>query len=359
VDYALQQRLKAPLLLKAAGRMKDDAGYRKFAGDNAWWLSDLSERFPEAAEAARRIQYLYAVQWRDLKRYANARDVGIVGDLPFYIGAASADFHARPGLFRTGGDGRPDLIAGVPPDAFSKEGQIWNEPVYDWAAHKRTGYEWWLNRFRQAAVLYDYVRIDHFRAFAQFYAIPAGRPAGEGAWMEGPGRPFLDAVRKAVPGLGVIAEDLGIITDDVRALRAYSGYPGMCVLQFAFAPGEDSAYLPHNHVPDCVVYTGTHDNPTLGEWARTADEKEIGFACAYLGTSRKGLPQALVRAALGSVADIVIIPLQDHMGLGASARVNTPGTVSARNWTWRLAPGDLTKALGSHIRALSHMYGRV
>jgi 4-alpha-glucanotransferase len=358
VCYALQQKLKVPLLFKAAGRMKEGAGFRKFIRDNAWWLSDVAGRFPEVAETAQRIQYLYAVQWQGLKRYANARGIAIVGDLPFYIGGESADFHAHPELFRTDRDGRPDLIAGVPPDAFSKDGQIWNEPVYDWAAHRRSGYEWWLNRFKQASVLYDCVRVDHFRAFARFYAIPAGRPAKDGAWVEGPGRPFIDAVRKAVPGLGVIAEDLGIITDDVHELREYSGYPGMRVLQFAFAPGEDSAYLPHNHVPHCVVYTGTHDNPTLVEWTRTAGGKEIAYACDYLGTTRGNLPHALVRAALSSVAETVIIPLQDYMGLGASARVNTPGTVTSRNWTWRLQPGDLTAELRSNIRVLSEMYGR-
>jgi len=367
VNYAVQQEQRIPALFKAAARLGEDASYRKFIKKNAWWLNDFATLFPdvadmaeraEAAEAAKRVQYLFDIQWRRLKRYANARGVGIVGDLPFYIGSESADFSAHPELFVTDEAGKPSLIAGVPPDAFTEDGQIWNEPVYDWKEHKRTGYDWWLRRFRHAAEMYDLCRVDHFRAFAQYYAIPAGKPAKDGAWMDGPSHPFIDAVRKAVPGFGIIAEDLGIITEDVHELREYSGYPGMRVLQFAFSPGDDSAYLPHNHIKDCVVYTGTHDNATLREWAAKAGKSEAEFARTYLGTNRKNLPEQILKAALGSVAGTVIIPLQDYMGLGAESRINTPGTVSRRNWTWRLSRGDLTKALSRDILARSCMYGR-
>jgi 4-alpha-glucanotransferase len=293
-----------------------------------------------------------------LKKYANARGVGIVGDLPFYTGAESADYEAHPELFATDAGGRPRLIAGVPPDAFSGDGQVWNDPVYDWKEHERTGYDWWISRFKQAAVMYDRCRIDHFRAFAAYFAIPAGRPAAEGRWVTGPGRKFIDAVKAAAPGLGVIAEDLGYITDDVHALRGYSGYPGMRVLQFAFEPGEDSAYLPHNHIRDCVCYTGTHDNPTLVEWASNLPAAEAAFARNYLGSGVKDLPRVVMRAALGSVAGTVIIPLQDYMGLGARARINTPSTVSRRNWTWKLVPGALNRGLAEEIRSMSRTYGR-
>jgi 4-alpha-glucanotransferase len=379
IGYALQDGLRPPLLLKAAARFTacgDDADYDKFRADNAWWLDDFvkyaSSAFgsPESGRHTKSplrpspgetsvIQYFFHMQWLRLKRYANARGVGIVGDLPFYTGAESADYKAHPELFAVDADGAPRLIAGVPPDAFSADGQVWNDPVYDWKEHARTGYDWWIRRFRQADARYDLCRIDHFRAFASYFAIPAGRPASDGEWVAGPGKKFIDAVKAAVPGLGVIAEDLGIITDDVHALREYSGYPGMRVLQFAFEPGEDSAYLPHNHVRDCVCYTGTHDNPTLAEWASKLPGPETAFARAYLGASAGNLPQAVTRAALGSVAGTVIVPLQDYMGLGARARVNKPSTVSAKNWTWRLMPGDLTAELAGHIRSLSLMYGRV
>jgi 4-alpha-glucanotransferase len=365
VDYRLQAELRAPLLLKAAGRFTEDADYRKFRRDNALWLDDF-ERYAAgrvndlalARRTASVAQYLFHAQWLRLKRYANARGVGVVGDLPFYIGADSSDYEAHPELFATDAEGRPRLIAGVPPDAFAKDGQIWNDPVYNWREHTRTGYDWWVRRFRQADALYDFCRVDHFRAFAAYFAIPAGRPATEGEWVPGPGKKFIDAVKKSVPGLGIIAEDLGIITEDVHALREYSGYPGMRVLQFAFEPGEDSSYLPHNHVRDCVCYTGTHDNPTLVEWSSKLTKTESDFARVYLGADRKGLPEAVLRAALGSVADITIVPLQDYTGLGASARVNTPSTVSRKNWTWRLVPGDLTSGLSRRILDLARMYGR-
>jgi 4-alpha-glucanotransferase len=358
-----------PLLMKAAARFEGDDGYRKFRESNAWWLDDF-ERYAAGAgtvagvngtagvSAVSIIQYFFHLQWLRLKSYANARGVGVVGDLPFYIGAESSDYKAHPELFAVGADGKPRLIAGVPPDAFAVDGQVWNDPVYNWREHARTGYDWWIRRFRQADVMYDFCRVDHFRAFAAYFAIPAGHPASDGAWVPGPGEKFIDAVRKSVPALGVIAEDLGIITDDVHALREYSGYPGMRVLQFAFGPGEDSSYLPHNHIRDCVCYTGTHDNPTLREWAHGLPEAESRFAMEYLGTGRKGLPGAVLRAALGSVADVVIVPLQDYMGLGAQARVNTPGAVSRKNWAWRLAPDDMTVELRSRILSLARMYGR-
>jgi 4-alpha-glucanotransferase len=372
VDYDVQARLRLPLLSRAAARFiagPKRRDYRKFLSENSWWLNDFERCAPHRdADAAYGrpeeslipvIQYLFHDQWMRLKRYANARGVGIVGDIPFYTGEESSDYIAHPELFATGKSGRPRLIAGVPPDAFSKDGQVWNDPVYDWNEHARTGYDWWIRRFRQANVMYDLCRVDHFRAFAAYFAIPAGKPASCGKWVKGPGRAFVDAVKDAVPGLGVIAEDLGIITDDVHALREYSGYPGMRVLQFAFEPGEDSAYLPHNHIRECVCYTGTHDNPTLAQWAAAMPEPEAKFARAYLGATGRGLGAAVIRAALSSVADTVIVPLQDYMGLGASARINTPSTVSARNWTWRLTPGDLSTELAADILELSRTYGRI
>jgi 4-alpha-glucanotransferase len=368
VDYALLDGLRAPLLMKAAKRFEggasgafgaDEADYHEFCEDNAWWLNDFVSFASAEFDEISIIQYFFHIQWLRLKRYANARGIGIVGDLPFYTGEESADYKAHPELFAVDSEGSPRLIAGVPPDAFSADGQVWNDPVYDWKEHVRTGYDWWIRRFRQADAMYDLCRIDHFRAFAAYFAIPAGCPASDGEWVTGPGRKFIDAVKAAVPGLGVIAEDLGIITDDVHELREYSGYPGMRVLQFAFEPDEDSAYLPHNHVRDSVCYTGTHDNPTLVEWSAKLPKPEADFAKAYLGATTGNLPSAVIRAALGSVAATVIIPLQDYLGLGARARINTPSTVSTKNWTWRLKPSDLTKDLSKNIRKLSRMYGRI
>ncbi|MDR0596244.1 MAG: 4-alpha-glucanotransferase [Clostridiales Family XIII bacterium] len=363
IDYALQHERKTALLHMAAERLSPDPSYREFARANSWWLDGFASYAArvEGSRAAgagiseerqRRIQYIFEAQWRRLKEYANGRGIGIVGDLPFYVGSESADFEAHPELFATDSNGRPSLIAGVPPDAFTEDGQIWNEPVYDWEEHRRTGYAWWLRRVSRAAELYDLCRVDHFRAFAQYFAIPAGRPAKEGRWMDGPGHDFIDAVRKAAPGFKIIAEDLGIITQDVHELREYSGYPGMRVLQFAFEPNGDSIYLPHNHIKNCVVYTGTHDNPTLCEWAAGASWPELDFALSYLGATRENIAQKILEAALGSVADTVIIPLQDYMGLGAEARINTPGTVSEKNWTWRLSQEALTEDLAETIRGL-------
>jgi 4-alpha-glucanotransferase len=216
-----------------------------------------------------------------------------------------------------------------------------------------------MDRMKQAAVLYDACRIDHFRGFSEYYAIPVGRPASEGRWVEGPGTQFIDAVRKTAPGLNVIAEDLGILTEDVHALRRYSGYPGMAVLQFAFTPGEDSAYLPHNHVLNSVVYTGTHDNNTLKGWIRESDANVVKYAYEYLGLKRGGpLSEALIRAAIAGVAETVVIPMQDWLGLGAYTRINTPSTMGGNNWRWRLRQEQLTDELSAEIFRMTDMYGR-
>jgi 4-alpha-glucanotransferase len=236
---------------------------------------------------------------------------------------------------------------------------VWNNPVYAWSAHRKEHYRWWIDRLRQASVLYDACRIDHFRGFSEYYVIPVGEPASAGWWMKGPGEHFIDAVRKAMPGMNIIAEDLGMLTDDVHALRRYSGYPGMRVLQFAFAPGENSAYLPHNHIPNSVVYTGTHDNNTLKGWVRESDANVIKYAYKYLGLPGGGnLARAIVRATLASVAETAIIPMQDWLGLGAGARINTPSTVGGNNWRWRLRREQLTDELSAEIFDMADMYGR-
>ncbi|MDR1028136.1 MAG: 4-alpha-glucanotransferase [Clostridiales Family XIII bacterium] len=372
VDYEGQRQYRMPLLLKAAERFdaKADAGYATFLRDNDRWLDGFADfmrrrrRSPDAdPELWKRVQFFFFDQWMSLKRYANAKGIGIVGDLPYYVSEESSDYEDNPTLFETvrsgPKQGRPAALAGVPPDGFSRDGQVWNNPVYAWTAHRKDRYRWWIDRLKQAAVLYDACRIDHFRGFSEYYSIPVGEPASAGRWVKGPGAHFIDAVRDAVPGLCVIAEDLGILTEDVHALRRRSGYPGMLVLQFAFTPGEDSAYLPHNHIRNSVVYTGTHDNNTLKGWIRDSDANVIEYAYRYLGLSGTGnLSKAMIRAAIAGVAETAVIPMQDWLGLGAEARINAPSTVGGDNWRWRLRREQLTEKLSVEIFDRTDLYGR-
>ncbi|MDR1953170.1 MAG: 4-alpha-glucanotransferase [Clostridiales Family XIII bacterium] len=370
VDYEGQQTYRIPLLLKAAERFdaaKND-DYATFCDANAGWLDDFAGfmhgRNPAASvELWRRMQFFFFRQWKSMKRYANAKGIGIIGDLPYYVAEESGDYEAHPELFkiaRTGArKGRPATLAGVPPDKFSSEGQVWNNPVYVWEAHRKERYRWWIDRLRQADELYDACRIDHFRGFSEYYAIPAGRPASAGRWMRGPSHDFVDAVRKAAPGLNIIAEDLGLLTEDVHELRRYSGYPGMRVLQFAFTPGENSIYLPHNHIEHCVVYTGTHDNNTLKGWLHESGKSVVEYVYRYFGLPGVGKPaDAVIRAAAASVAETAVIPMQDWLGLGAEARINAPSTVGGNNWRWRLREGQLTTRLAAEILEITDMYGR-
>ena len=353
VNYKGLKACREKLLDRAAGRFPEgDEGFARFCLDNREWLDDYADFLGDGRQ--RIIQYLFFRQWMKLKRYANARGIGIIGDMPLYVSHESCDFAANPKLFQGG-----IAVSGVPPDDFSEDGQVWDTPLYDWDENRRTGYRWWLARIRQASRLYDHLRIDHFRGLASYFSVPVGQPASAGHWEEGPGRRFVDAVRKAAPGLDFIAEDLGFLTDDVVALRDYSGWRGMKLLQSAFSLDTDSEYLPHNHSPGCVVYTGTHDNRTLKGWAYGEDPKQVAKAMDYLGvTSRSKLPMAMVRAALSSVAGAAVIPLQDWLGMGDSARINVPGTVSGRNWNWRLAAERLTGTLASGILSLTLAYYR-
>lgn len=395
VDYTALFNTRFAVLAKAYARQnKADAAYRAFCQENAHWLDDyalymaikeangqkgvacwpepLRLRSPLALKAARAqyaprvefwrcCQYFFFSQWQALKSYANARGIGIVGDIPIYVSDDSSDFWANPELFLLDETGRPAVVAGVPPDAFSADGQLWGNPLYDWAARKRTRYAWWIRRLTQAAQLFDWTRIDHFRGFSSFWAVPAGdATARRGRWCKGPGIDFIRAIHRALPEMKIIAEDLGYLTKEVRQLLAFSGYPGMKVLQFAFDSREESDYLPHNYAPDTVVYTGTHDNTTTAAWAREAKREDVAFARRYLGlTPRQSLAEAMVRAALASVAATAIIPIQDWLGLGAEARFNHPATLGGSNWRWRLAPGQLTQELAAKIRLATRTYGRL
>ena len=394
VNYGLLFAHRFDLLRLAASRMGPQATeLQAFFEQNADWLEDyalfmaikeergqvgfqrwpaaLRTRQPRALNAARRrlqrevffwkaVQYLFFDQWTRLKSYANRRGIRIIGDLPIYVSADSADLWANGALFQIDQRGRPTEVAGVPPDAFSDEGQLWGNPLYDWKTHKKQEYRWWLRRLEVASRLYDLVRIDHFRGFEGYYAIPArAKNAVHGRWKKGPGMDFVTAIKTGLPELGIIAEDLGLLTPAVRRLLAASGFPGMKVLQFAFDPSGKSDYLPFRSPHNTVVYTGTHDNTTTEDWQRSADPKQGAFARRYLGVPPgDSVTPAMVRAAMESVADTCIIPMQDYLGLGAEARINTPGTMGD-NWCWRMLPGTADRKLAAKIRALTKMYGRI
>jgi len=304
-------------------------------------------------------QMLYFRQWRSLRRHAAERGVRLFGDLPVFVPLDSADVWAHRELFRLDATGDPTVVAGVPPDYFSATGQRWGNPLYDWQAHRADGYRWWSARLAHAAALFDLVRVDHFRGFAAFWEIAADAATAEGGrWVPGPGRPFFEAVREQLGELPLVAEDLGEITPDVIALRRDLGLPGMAVLQFAFSPGEDSCFLPHNHTRDLVVYTGTHDNnTTVGWWLSDADEGVRDHVRRYLPGAGDEIHWALIRAALASVADLAVVPHQDLVGLGSDCRMNTPG-VADGNWRFRLTDWMLDPGVRDRLAGLIRLYGR-
>ena len=343
-------------------------------GMTAWlaWPQPLRRRDPEALEAFRAeqadriefwkfVQYLFDGQWRALKEYANDKGVKILGDIPIYAAADSADAWAGRELFETDEDGAPVRVAGCPPDYFSADGQLWGNPLYNWAYHKQTGYAWWKRRLRHALELYDIVRIDHFRAFDTYYAIPAdAATARTGKWEQGPGLDFFREMERAFgPQLPIVAEDLGELFDSVRQLLRDTGLPGMKVLQFAFGGGAENEYLPHNYPENCVVYPGTHDNTTTAHWLATAPKAETAMARAYFGlNTREGLTEGFIRGALASPARLAVIPMADWLGLGAEGRINTPGRLMAENWSWRCEARALTGTLAAHIREKCALFGR-
>lgn len=365
-DYALY------MALKVANKMKNwvewDAPYRR--RDKAV-LAAFAAANEEEIGFWKFVQYKFSVQWQAVKTYANKKGVQILGDIPIYVSADSVDAWVGGKLFELDADGRFARVAGCPPDYFSADGQLWGNPLYDWAYHKKTGYAWWIQRVRHALGIYDLLRIDHFRGFDTYWAIPAtSTTARTGKWENGPGMELFDALEAALGKLPIIAEDLGELFPSVRKLLADSTFPGMKVLQFAFGGG-DNEYLPHNHVKNGVVYPGTHDNTTLTDWWENgASEKEKATAAAYLHlTSCKPTAKevaavktaaartALLRAALGSVADRAIIPMYDWLGLGAEAHLNTPGKLGG-NWAWRAKAGFDSKALAAQIKAECAVYCR-
>ncbi len=316
------------------------------------------------------VQYHFFQQWNTLKQYANAKGIRIIGDLPIYVAYDSADTWSQPDLFQLEWSGQPDAVAGCPPDAYAKTGQLWGNPLYRWNYHKQTEFSWWISRLRFSLQLYDVVRIDHFRGFEAYYSIPFQDPTAEfGHWEKGPGYALFAAAQKALPALSdgtlrLIAEDLGFLTPGVHRLLKRCGFPGMKVLQFAFDASGESDYLSYHYDRNCIVYTGTHDNMTSLEYLTSLSPKDRRFLYDYLGIPRKTKAQditnvdMLVKEALRSVADTAIIPMQDYLHLGKEARINTPSTLG-NNWKWRMKKTALKKPLAGKIRKTCALYGRV
>ena len=365
-DYALY------MALKTANKMMSWTEWpREYRLREEQALNAFREEYEEEIGFWKFLQYKFATQWKKVKDYANEKGVKILGDIPIYVSADSVDAWVGGQLFELNPDGSFARVAGCPPDYFSADGQLWGNPLYNWPYHKQTGYAWWVKRVRHALGIYDLLRIDHFRGFDTYWAIPAGSPTAKtGKWEIGPRMELFNALKDALGDLPIIAEDLGDLCQSVRDLLADSGFPGMKVLQFAFGGG-DNEYLPHNHVKNSVVYPGTHDNTTLNDWwETTASEKEKTFAAGYFHLTpykptAKELAAvkldeariAMLRAAMGSVADRAIIPMYDWLGLGAEAHLNTPGKLGG-NWTWRAAEGFETKKLAEEILSETEVYCR-
>ena len=346
---------------------------KKRSGDRDWseWDAPLRLRDPEALAELRPelkyeitfyyfLQYKFFEQWNRLRQYAQKRGVQLIGDVPIYVPHDSADVWANPALFQLDENREPVAVAGCPPDGFTADGQLWGNPLYDWDAMRADGYQWWLRRLRAAARMYDIVRIDHFRGFESYWAVPAGaQTARDGQWIKGPGLEFVEILKKELAGLRFIAEDLGYLTPEVIELQRQSGFPGMKVLEFAFDPREPSNYLPHNYDHACVCYTGTHDNATLAQWLDECDADTLEFTKNYLAlTPEEGYTWGVIRGGMGCVADLFVAQMQDYLGLGAAARMNTPGTLGGQNWRWRLEKQQLTRELAGKIGTITQRYGR-
>ena len=342
-------------------------------GGVAWfeWEDELRLRKPEALEAARReyadnilfykmLQYLFYKQWWSLKEYVNGKGIEIVGDVPIYVAGDSADVWANPSQFYLDENLNPIDVAGCPPDAFSADGQLWGNPLFRWDVMKKDHYEWWTKRIKAVSKLYDVVRIDHFRGFDSYYAIPAkDTTAKNGEWRQGPGMDLFKTLKRRLGKLNIIVEDLGFLTPSVLKLVADSGFPGMKVVQFAFDSREGSNYLPHTYPTNCVVYTGTHDNDTIMGWMKTAPKASVKFAKEYLNlTKEEGYNWGMMRGAWGSVADTAIVTMQDIIGAGSEARMNTPSTLGG-NWEWRATSDQIDNKLAKRVYKYMEMYGRL
>ena len=398
IDYGAIYNQKYPLLRKAYENFKSSDNHEMkenlehFKRENASWLNDYSlyislknhfnglpwnewahdikNREHGAMEHYRNeladdieyhnfIQFLFFKQWGDVKRYANENGIKIIGDIPIFVAADSSDAWANPEIFLFDEERKPVKVAGVPPDYFSATGQLWGNPLYNWQKLKETNYSWWVERVRANLSTCDIIRIDHFRGFEAYWAVPYGDDTAiNGQWELGPGIDLFNAIKSQLGELPIIAEDLGLMTQGVIDLREATGFPGMKILGFAFDSGEENDYLPHTYTKNCVVYTGTHDNDTLIGWFQKAKEEDRQFARDYLNSrSDDEIHWDAIRGAWSSVASMAISPVQDFLGLGSEARINTPG-IAAGNWQWRLRHGVLTDELAERIAKLTRVYSR-
>jgi 4-alpha-glucanotransferase len=352
-DYTLFAALK-----EAHGGANWNTWERSIARREPAAVGEWASRLSAQTEFHAYMQYQFFRQWAELKGYANERGIQIIGDIPIFVAYDSADVWANREIFALNDEGHALVVAGVPPDYFSATGQLWGNPLYRWDVLARQGYRWWIERFRTTLTLVDIARLDHFRGFAAYWEVPAGEETAiNGRWVTGPGVALFEAVREALGGLPIIAEDLGLITPDVEQLRDDLGFPGMKVLQFAFSGDPDEVYLPHNYLPRCVVYTGTHDNDTTLGWWRALQPQDRHNIRLYLGRDGSDISWDLMRLALASVAELAVVPMQDVLSLGSEARMNTPG-LPGGNWSWRYTPNMLTIELVERLGELTAVYGR-
>lgn len=394
VDYEKQYKSRFLLLEKAAARgwERDIAEVETFERENFWvadyalymalkrhfgmkaWIdwpdADIRQRKPGAIEKYRErlskdvrlftyIQYLFFKQWDALRAYAAKQGIGLIGDLPIYVAMDSADVWADPKQFQLDENNTPTAVAGVPPDYFSADGQLWGNPLYDWEEMEKDGYGWWIRRIAGAQKLYDMIRIDHFRGLESYWAVPYGeQTARNGKWVKGPGLDFVRRIMGWFPKMQFIAEDLGILTPEVHELLSQSGLPGMKILEFAFSTDALSDYLPHRYPANCVCYTGTHDNAPIMAWKEEAKASEVEFARQYLGLNEtEGFHWGMIRGGMSSAADLFVLQMQDCFALGAEARMNTPGVLGG-NWQWRLCPGQITDTLAKKLKIMTLLYER-
>lgn len=392
VDFETVRAQKDALLRKAFSRVQDFSATQAFAQSHAWaadyalfmalkthfggvswqsWPQEIRLRNKAALDTLRQelqqeidyhlfVQQLFFAQWADMRAYAAKQGVKLFGDMPIYVAEDSADAWANPEIFQMDADKRPIKVAGVPPDYFSADGQLWGNPLYDWKALRRRRYDWWIARLNAMGELFDYLRVDHFIGFANYYAIPAGaKNARVGEWIKGPGRKLFRRVRREVRGVRIIAEDLGAVNGRVRRLLRYCGYPGMKIITFAFDGGDDNVNLPQHHTKNCVAYTGTHDNNTaLGWWQQDASPEAKAKAARMLGLRAGDDPVGkMIALAFASPAEMAIIPMQDFLRLDQSARMNMPGTVGGLNWRWRMTQRP-PEAVKEEILRLNQEYHR-
>ena len=392
VDYETIYLNREKVLRKAFLRFKENDKLDSFIEDNDWlceyglfmvikslhggkswieWEKQLQDRNSKSVKQIEDkhkedirfyafIQYKFYSQWKALRQYANNKGIQIIGDIPIYVAMDSADVWAHPQMYQLDESNTPKEVSGCPPDSFAADGQLWGNPLYDWDKMAKSDYAWWIKRFNKCFELYDVVRLDHFRGLESYFAIPyEDKTAARGVWKPGPGKSFIDSIKKNLPEAKIIAEDLGYLTPEVYELLRYSGYPGMKITQYAFDNREAGDYLPHNYEKNSIVYPGTHDNDTLKGWLKTAPTDCIEDAIAYTGIKTKNsLPEAMIRLTLQSASIIAIIPMQDWLNLGSNARINTPSTVGGNNWRWRLPENKLTPELAQKIANMTLTYRR-